>query len=519
MNAAGCVRSSSRAGGGSSPNPFQPAGSPKATSNDLIELVAGREITVRFAFTKVEQPQEKAAAGGTASIFPEDLVEKWRHQAQLTRAGKFRIRQYFFQPSESTRWADLESFLEAIDLSQFVDLPAEIRARFPGLRDPGIMFYQIVTDGQRRRNTYRYPRGHGASVSVSNGLETIDYRNDSAQADIFDARKGGGFHVSGVSDFSVWPNVPVRPVRPAARAGANPTVRRTQGADGRLTIEVETGTSRSRWVVDSKTGFIHARSSGTTAGSSSQEVRQYRPKVWENGAILAPVYIDAMILNDQVSQVWIRLVEDVDLAYQPTPLDFVVSVPAGTVILDYREDRAHPKQGMNRQPIADAIAFADAMPSRNRAIEPVLKTGQPAPAIKPASWLDRNGPIAPPDLAGKVVLVDFWGISCGPCVAELPEVQATADHFASRSKDFVLVGLHNSGDTVEQVAEFARKRGLTYQLAVDRPTDADGWFGATFKDYGVRAIPGAAVIDRQGKVVFVGRFPEALQKAADLLGP
>jgi hypothetical protein len=26
------------------------------------------------------------------------------------------------------------------------------------------------------------------------------------------------------------------------------------------------------------------------------------------------------------------------------------------------------------------------------------------------------------------------------------------------------------------------------------------------------------VIDRQGKVVFVGRFPEALQKAADVLG-
>jgi hypothetical protein len=42
--------------------------------------------------------------------------------------------------------------------------------------------------------------------------------------------------------------------------------------------------------------------------------------------------------------------------------------------------------------------------------------------------------------------------------------------------------------------------------------------GATFQDYGVRAIPGAAVFDRQGKVVFVGRFPGALQKAADLLG-
>jgi RNA polymerase sigma factor (sigma-70 family) len=495
-----------------------PAGwKPEGTSNELIELGAGREIPIRFAFTKVEQPREEATGGEAAAIFPEDLIEKWRRQAHLTRTGNFRIRQYFFQPTESIRWAELEDFLKATDLSQAVDLPGAIRARFPGFRDPGIIFYQIVVDGQRRRNTYRYPQGHGVSVSVSNGLETINYRGDSAQADIFDARKGG-MHVSGISDFSVWPNVPIRPVRPAANA-ENPTVRRTEGADGRLTIEVEAATGRSRWVVDPKTGFIHERSYRTKPASSGQEVRQYGPKVFENGAILPSVYIDATSLNDRVSTVWIRSVDDVDLAYRPTPLDFVVPVPAGTVILDYREDRAHPKQGMNHYPIVDVIAYANGMSSRNRSIDPVLKTGQPAPPIKPASWLDRYGPIAAPDLTGKVVLVDFWGIDCGPCVAELPEVQATADHFAARSKDFALIGLHDGGSTVERVAEFARKRGLTYPLAVDRPAVEDGWFGATFKDYGVRGIPGAAVIDRQGKVVFVGRFREALQKAADLLGP
>ena len=149
----------------------------------------------------------------------------------------------------------------------------------------------------------------------------------------------------------------------------------------------------------------------------------------------------------------------------------------------------------------------------------MLKVGQPAPAIRPANWLDRNGPAGPPEVASKVVLVDFWGISCGPCVAELPEVQAAADHFAGRSKDFVLIGVHESGATADQVAEFARKRGLTYRLAVDRPADEDGWFGATFKEYGVRAIPAAAVIDRKGYVAFVGRFPDAIKEAAKLLGP
>ena len=195
-----------------------------------------------------------------------------------------------------------------------------------------------------------------------------------------------------------------------------------------------------------------------------------------------------------------------------------MAAPAGTVILDYREDRSHPKQGVNHYPVADVIVYADGMSSRNRSIEPVLKVGQPAPPIEPASWLDRNGATGPPDVAGKVVLVDFWGISCGPCVAELPEVQAAADHFADR-KDLVFIGLHESGATADQVAEFARKRGLSYRLAVDRPADEEGWFGATFKDYGVRGIPAAAVIDRKGNVAFVGRFPEALKEAAKLLGP
>jgi peroxiredoxin len=115
------------------------------------------------------------------------------------------------------------------------------------------------------------------------------------------------------------------------------------------------------------------------------------------------------------------------------------------------------------------------------------------------------------------VLIDFWGITCGPCVAQLPEVQAAAAHFAGTGDQLVLIGLHESGTTVDQVTKFATRQSLTYRLAIDRPAEEEGWFGAAFKAYGVRAIPSAAVIDRQGRVVFVGRFSEALQEAASLL--
>jgi len=99
--------------------------------------------------------------------------------------------------------------------------------------------------------------------------------------------------------------------------------------------------------------------------------------------------------------------------------------------------------------------------------------------------------------------------------ARLPEVREAADHF--KGTDLVILGLHDSSGTLEQVAGFAAKRALNYPLAIDRTATEEGWFGQTFAAYGVRSIPGAAVIDRQGKIAFVGGFNEPLGKAASLL--
>ena len=58
---------------------------------------------------------------------------------------------------------------------------------------------------------------------------------------------------------------------------------------------------------------------------------------------------------------------------------------------------------------------------------------------------------------------------------------------------------------------------LEYVLAIDREPTESGWFGATMQAYGVQGIPAAAVIDRAGKLVYLGQFGEALTKAAGLL--
>jgi len=56
-----------------------------------------------------------------------------------------------------------------------------------------------------------------------------------------------------------------------------------------------------------------------------------------------------------------------------------------------------------------------------------------------------------------MVLVDFWGIICGPCVAELPEVRKAEERFAGTY--LVAVGLQVSGGTAGDGAGFAVNSG------------------------------------------------------------
>jgi RNA polymerase sigma factor (sigma-70 family) len=492
------------------------------TPGAWLDLAAGRETTVRFKFAKVEKPVATEPVQADASAFPEGLVQKWRRQQRAARTGKFRIREEIIGGPGSILRADLDALLDRSDPGGAAGLAATIRARFLERIGPRMNTNEIVLDAGRKRETERVHHTANSYYYMSNLIETVNYV--SGRADVFDV-KGGGLRYLGFPDFVYWPPFDGRPDRSDARPGGPAAIRRAEGADGRLTLESEMESGTARWVVDRETGFVHAYSWRTrpSPGTATvgQEIRQYDPKSFANGALLPTVHVGAQLIGDRVEYLVIRVVADVDLAYRPGPLDFVLSVPAGTVIVDHRGGGKAPSKGTAHYPVDDVVGYADEMASRYLSIEPVLRAGEPAPPIDAAAWFDRNGPVGAPELAGKVVLVHFWGITCVPCVAELPEVQAAADRLAARNKDFVLIGLHNTGPPAEQGTLFARARGLNYRLAIDRPADEEGWAGATFRAYGIRpaAVPAAAVIDRQGKVAFVGSFREALRKAADLLGP
>jgi thiol-disulfide isomerase/thioredoxin len=95
-------------------------------------------------------------------------------------------------------------------------------------------------------------------------------------------------------------------------------------------------------------------------------------------------------------------------------------------------------------------------------------------------------------LKGKVVLLDFWGTWCPPCVAAIPTLK---DLQKRHAKDpFVLLSLSSDGDEAV-VRNFAEKNRLNWPQYWDRDRKVQVAFD-------VRAYPTYVLIDDEGIVQF-----------------
>ena len=144
--------------------------------------------------------------------------------------------------------------------------------------------------------------------------------------------------------------------------------------------------------------------------------------------------------------------------------------------------------------------------------------GKPAPAGGTGFTL-HGTPATLADLKGKVVLLDFWAVWCGPCVATFPHLRDWNTEYKKKGLEIVGVTTYYEGFDFDKKAgkltrakdklskdqeqtmltDFAGHHKLGHRLVM---VGRDEW-GKVCKEYMVTGIPTVVLIDRKGVVRMV----------------
>ncbi len=100
------------------------------------------------------------------------------------------------------------------------------------------------------------------------------------------------------------------------------------------------------------------------------------------------------------------------------------------------------------------------------------------------------------DFRGKVVLIDFWASWCGPCRRENPNVVRAYQKY--KDKGFDIIGVSLDRDRNRWISAIEAD-GLVWHHV----SDLKGWKSEFAALYGVRSIPHAVLLDREGRIVAI----------------
>jgi len=105
-------------------------------------------------------------------------------------------------------------------------------------------------------------------------------------------------------------------------------------------------------------------------------------------------------------------------------------------------------------------------------------------------WMN-GGTFSSADLKGRIAVINFWGVWCGPCVREAPEIQKFAEKFRDHP-DVVFITVANDTDP-ETTRDFMQEKGYDFPVLFD---------SGLVRSAGIRGFPTTLFVDADSRIVF-----------------
>lgn len=131
-----------------------------------------------------------------------------------------------------------------------------------------------------------------------------------------------------------------------------------------------------------------------------------------------------------------------------------------------------------------------------------LKVGDTAPELGFSDWVKGEEISLGEGTAGKVVVIEWWAVWCGPCKITIPHLTEIQHQYPD---DVVVIGAtakdprNKKRDVKRFVEEYGEK--MDYRVAFDSSGRVENEY---MRAYGARGIPTVFVIDQDGKLAWVG---------------
>ena len=119
--------------------------------------------------------------------------------------------------------------------------------------------------------------------------------------------------------------------------------------------------------------------------------------------------------------------------------------------------------------------------------------GKPVPDFS-ATDLDGN-PISLQDYRGKVVLLDFWGVWCGFCIIEMPNLKRVYATYKDQGFDIIGVSLD---DEASALRDYIKENDIQWRQICSGERWEDDPLA---QQYNITGVPDQWLIDRDGKLI------------------